>query len=81
MSGLAQILSNLGYNVDGSDIKESSFTKTLMDSGIDVKIGHDESYAKDASLIVYTPAIKPTNPEFAYAVQHDIMMIERSSWV
>ncbi|MEE1515200.1 MAG: UDP-N-acetylmuramate--L-alanine ligase [Christensenellaceae bacterium] len=78
MSGLAQILSNLGYNVDGSDIKESSFTKTLMDSGIDVKIGHDESYAKDASLIVYTPAIKPTNPEFAYAVQHDIMMIERA---
>ena len=79
MSGLAQILDNLGYDVAGSDQKQSSFTDTLVKNNITVHIGHNEEYVKDASVVIYTAAIKPTNPEFAYAKEHGIPMIERSA--
>lgn len=78
MSGLAQILENLGYDVSGSDMKESSFTEVLKARNIPVHIGHDASYVDGAGLVVYTAAIKPTNVEFARAVELGIPMIERS---
>ena len=70
MSGLAQILSNLGYRVSGSDLNESPFTKTLQKRGIPVHFGHDASYVEGASLVIYSAAIKPSNVEFAYAKEH-----------
>ncbi len=78
MSGLAQILSNLGYRVSGSDLNESPFTKTLQKRGIPVHFGHDASYVEGASLVIYSAAIKPSNVEFAYAKEHGIPMLERS---
>lgn len=78
MSGLAQILSNLGYDVSGSDIKESAFTDTLKKSGIPVIIGQKAENVDGADLIVYTAAIKPYNPEFAAAKEAGIPMLERS---
>ena len=78
MSGLAQILKINGYNVTGSDQKTSAFTQALVNSGIPTTIGHDEKNVKDADLVIYTPAIKPSNPEYAYAQRNDIKMIERS---
>lgn len=78
MSGLAQILDNLGYSVRGTDARESAFTEILQSRGISVHIGHDEALVRDADLVVYTAAIKPTNPEFSYAMKNGIPMLERS---
>jgi len=78
MSGLAQILDNLGYTVSGSDQRQSVFTDALIKKGIPVHIGHDASYVEDAGLAVYTAAVKPTNPEYAYAASHQIPLLERS---
>ena len=78
MSGLAQILDNLGYSVSGSDQRQSAFTDTLQKRGIPVEIGHDAAHVEGAGLVVYTAAIKPSNPEYSYAVQHHIPMLERS---
>ena len=78
MSGLAQIMANRGYNVSGSDMKQSAFTDVLEAQQIPVHIGHDAALVKDAALVIYTAAIKPTNPEFAYAKENSIPMLERS---
>lgn len=78
MSGLAQILSANGYMVTGSDMKESAFTRQLEQKGIPVTFGHDEKNVHGAGLVVYTAAIKPYNPEYAYAAAHEIPMLERS---
>lgn len=78
MSGLALIMANKGYTVTGSDAKESAFTKKLQDAGIQVSIGHAQQNVEGADVVVYSAAIKPFNPEYAYAAAHDIPMIERS---
>lgn len=78
MSGLAQILNKHGYTVTGSDVKESAFTNQLKKQNIHYYIGHDERNIRDADLVVYSAAIKPYNPEYAYAAAHDIPMYERS---
>lgn len=78
MSGLARILKSQGYHVTGSDVKESAFVNTLRKDGIEVHIGHDAALVDGAGAIVYTAAIKPTNPEFARAMELGLPMIERS---
>ena len=78
MSGLARILFEQGYEVSGSDTKESVFTKQLEENGIPVVIGHDQDNVQDAEVVVYSAAIKPFNPEYAYAAAHEIPMLERS---
>jgi UDP-N-acetylmuramate--alanine ligase len=78
MSGLAIILKNLGYNPQGSDIAESAFTRKLDSAGIPYVIGHDAKNLGDASLVVYSAAIKPGNPEFDTAKELGLPMMERS---
>lgn len=78
MSGLAMIMNNLGYNVKGSDAKTSQFTAALERNGIQPIIGQKEENIDGADLVVYTAAIKPTNPEFARAKQLGLPMLERS---
>lgn len=78
MSGLAQILNNLGYQVSGSDLNDSPFMQTLREQNIPVKLGHDAAYVQGAALVIYSAAIKPSNVEFAYAKEHGIPMLERS---
>lgn len=78
MSGLAQILRTNGFNVTGSDIKESAFTEKLNELQIPFHIGHDEKNVQGADLVIYTAAIKPANAEYAYAAAHNIPMLERS---
>ncbi len=78
MSGLAQILHDLGYKVSGSDKKQSGFTDILTKLGIETHIGHSEDWVKGVALCVYTPAIKPNNIEFAYAKKNNIPLLERS---
>ncbi|HBU11386.1 MAG TPA: UDP-N-acetylmuramate--L-alanine ligase [Clostridiales bacterium] len=78
MSGLAQILAARGFHVSGSDIKESAFTRQLKKRGIPYYIGHDEKHVHGAGMVVYSAAIKPYNPEYAYAAAHELPMLERS---
>ena len=66
MSGLAQIMHANGYQVTGSDMKESAFTRQLAKKGIPVTFGHDEKNVRGAGLVVYTAAIKPYNPCLLY---------------
>ena len=77
-SGLAQILTNMGYRVTGSDMNQSQFTDVLKEKGIPFHIGHDASYVDGATLVAYTAAIKPTNVEFARAKELGLPMLERS---
>ena len=77
-SGLAQILHNMGYRVTGSDMQDTHYTEPLKELGIPFFVGHSEDHIKDADLVAYSAAIKPTNVEYKYAMEHDIPMIERS---
>lgn len=78
MSGLAIILKNLGYKSKGSDIAESAFTKKLEKENVPFVIGHDVKNLGDASLVVYSAAIKPGNPEYDRARELGLPMLERA---
>lgn len=78
MSGLAVILKDLGFRPKGSDISESVFTSKLLSCGIPFVIGHSEENIGDASLVVYSAAIKEGNPEFDAARRRGLPMLERS---
>jgi UDP-N-acetylmuramate--alanine ligase len=78
MSGLAVILKNLGLNPKGSDISESAFTKKLESEGIPFVIGHSADNIGDASLVIYSAAIKPGNPEYDKAKEMGLPMLTRA---
>ncbi|MCI1958952.1 MAG: UDP-N-acetylmuramate--L-alanine ligase [Clostridia bacterium] len=79
MSGLAEILYIKGLNVSGSDMKESDATKKLVSSGITVHIGHSaKNITDDINLVVYTAAIKSSNPEIIAAKEKGILTVERA---
>ena len=78
MSGIAEILHNLGYEVFGSDIKDGSNVRRLKKIGIKTKIGHHGDNINDASLLVYSSAIKQNNKELKKARSLRIPIISRS---
>ena len=78
MHGLALMLQSLGYTVTGSDRGESNFTERLQKAGIPVMIGQKEENVQGASLVVFSAAIKPENPERAGARRLGIPELERS---
>lgn len=67
MSGLAQIAINKGYNVSGSDSKQSNMTNKLESLGADIHIGQKATNISHADLIIYTWSIRENNPELQYA--------------
>ena len=77
MSGLAHLLSLLGYEVSGSDRDQSHKTDKLAEEGIKVFIGHSPSNIDEADLIVYSAAIPESNVERAEAFKRDVPQIER----
>ena len=72
MSGLASILKNRGYYVQGSDRAESPFTERLKELGVPVFIGHDAKNIGHCDLIIFSAAIKPDNIERAEAKRRGI---------
>jgi UDP-N-acetylmuramate--alanine ligase len=78
MSGIAEVLINLGYEVSGSDLKRSDVTERLEALGATVHEGHDPSHVGDADVVVVTSAARPTNPEIAEAVRRRIPVIPRA---
>lgn len=79
MSGLALILAELGYEVEGSDLSEKEITKTLRDKGIKVYLNQKKENLldKEYSFYVYSTAIKEDNPEYVYAEEKNIKMFRR----
>jgi UDP-N-acetylmuramate--alanine ligase len=79
MSGLAEILLEEGFTISGSDAKESPLTKTLEERGARIFYGQRASNIEDGvSLVVYTAAIHPDNPEYACAAEKGIPMLTRA---
>ena len=79
MSGIAEILKNSGYNVAGSDINESIATDKLIQNGINVTIGHNPSAISNYDLVVYSAAVKDTDPEIQRAKELNIPTLERKT--
>jgi len=67
MGGIAEVLLNLGYAVQGSDLRESAMTTRLMRLGAEVFIGHRAENIGAADVVVVSTAIDPENPEIAAA--------------
>lgn len=78
MSGIAELLVNLGYNVSGSDMQRSDITDRLESLGARVVHGHDAGNVSDAEVVVYSSAIRPTNPEMIAARERGLRVIPRA---
>ena len=78
MSGIAELLANLGYTVSGSDEKRSVVTERLATLGIRVAIGHGAANVGDADVVVISSAVRPTNAEVVEAIARQIPVIPRA---
>jgi UDP-N-acetylmuramate--alanine ligase len=78
MSGIAEVLANLGYTVQGSDASESQNVKRLREKGISVVVGHSESNLGEAEVVVVSSAIKRDNPELAAARLKRLPVVRRA---
>jgi UDP-N-acetylmuramate--alanine ligase len=78
MSGIAEVLLNLGYKVSGSDLKTTPITQRLAAMGASIFEGHRAENVSGAEVIVATSAIGPLNPEVAEARAHHIPVIQRA---
>ena len=78
MSGIAELLLNLGYSVSGSDLNSSPITKHLEDLGGKIHLGHHADWCRDASVVVTSSAIAQDNPEVVAAKEKSIPVIQRA---
>ncbi|MEY3745774.1 MAG: UDP-N-acetylmuramate:L-alanine ligase, partial [Pseudomonadota bacterium] len=67
MSGIAEVMHNLGYFISGSDIQESLVTSRLKDLGIKIFINHSSDNIRDVDVVVISSAINQDNPELKAA--------------
>jgi len=78
MSAIAEVMKIRGYQVRGSDIKDSANLERLRGKGIGCEIGHDPTHIKGAAYLVISSAVKPGNPEFEAAKESGIPIIRRA---
>ena len=78
MGGIAEVLINLGYRVQGSDLKESQVTRRLSRQGAHIYIGHQAENIDGADVVVVSTAIDAGNPETAAAREHRIPVVRRA---
>ena len=78
MSGIAEILHNLGYTVSGSDAHASAVTQRLASLGLRVAIGHDAAHIDGAQAVVTSTAVKGDNPEVVAARARRIPVVQRA---
>jgi UDP-N-acetylmuramate--alanine ligase len=78
MSGIAEVLANLGYTVIGSDVSDSANVKRLRDKGIKVAIGHRAENIDGADVVVVSSAIKRDNPELIAARAKRLPVVRRA---
>ena len=78
MSGIAELLINLGYKVSGSDLKGSDLTQRLRRLGGIIYEGHAEQQIEGADVVVFSSAVRPDNPEVTGARKASIPVIPRA---
>ncbi|MBS0361589.1 MAG: UDP-N-acetylmuramate--L-alanine ligase [Proteobacteria bacterium] len=78
MSGIAEIMLRIGYQVQGSDAKASANTERLEKLGAKVFIGHDAAHVEGASAVVYSTAVKPDNPEMVAGRERRLPLVRRA---
>jgi len=78
MSGIAEVLHQLGHRVQGSDLAENANVRRLRDKGITVYIGHRPENLGEAGLVVHSSAVRPDNPELEAARARRIPVIRRA---
>ena len=78
MSGIAEILFNLGYQISGSDLSDSSVLQRLASMGIQTYVGHAASHVEAADAVVTSTAVKPSNPEVLKAREMHIPIVPRA---
>jgi UDP-N-acetylmuramate--alanine ligase len=78
MSGIAEVLLNLGYHISGSDLKETEVTRRLQTLGCDISYGHRKENVREADVVVVSSAIRRDNPEVEVAEQRLIPVIPRA---
>ena len=78
MSGIAEVLANLGYSVSGSDLSENAAVRRLRALGIRIVVGHDASNVDGADAVVVSSAVKPDNPEVVRAREAHIPVVPRA---
>ncbi|UCH82204.1 MAG: UDP-N-acetylmuramate--L-alanine ligase [Nitrospiraceae bacterium] len=78
MSGIAEVLYNLGYTVHGSDLRDTETTRRLRELGIIIKTGHSADNLTNADVVVISSAVSPDNPEVEEARRLSIPVIPRA---
>ncbi len=78
MSGLAEILRTLRFDVSGSDLKEGETTRRLARLGVRIDVGHRAQNVESADVVVYSSAIQSTNPELVQAKRSGIPVVSRA---
>jgi len=78
MSGIAELLINLEYDVSGSDLKDTAVTKRLTSLGGNISIGHRGEHVGEADVVVYSSAVGQDNPEILEARDRNIPVIPRA---
>lgn len=78
MSGIAEVLHNLGYAVSGSDLRDSAVTRRLRELGMTVQIGHAETNISGADVVVTSSAVVSDNPEVQAAHAARIPVVRRA---
>ncbi len=78
MSGIAELLINLGYRVSGSDLKDSNVTRALAEMGGEIFTGHKREHVSDADVVVFSSAVRPDNVELLEAADRSVPVIPRA---
>jgi UDP-N-acetylmuramate--alanine ligase len=78
MSGIAQVLLQLGFEVSGSDMAESQNTSKLKKLGAEIHIGHSEENVRGSTVLVYSSAINTENPEMVFAKREQLPIMKRA---
>lgn len=78
MCGLAELLNNMGAHVTGSDMNENAQTQRLEKLGVTIFFGHHADHLGDAEVVVYSSAVKTSNPELVEARRRKIPVIRRA---
>ena len=78
MSGIAEVLANLGYAVSGSDLAANAATERLAAMGVKVTIGHEAANVADADAVVVSTAVRNDNPELTAARARRVPVVPRA---
>jgi UDP-N-acetylmuramate--alanine ligase len=78
MCGIAEVLLNQGYEISGSDLRQSPVTDRLQSLGAFIYLGHQKQNVEQADVVVVSTAINHANPEIQYATEHRIPIVRRA---